>query len=671
METMVVETEGEATVEDSFNEIDLPTGQVDADPVVYKLVRVDGNGRLVPATDEEFRAVEDLLVEDKSENLMMDTAQSVECSGMWNTHSSEDTVSGNLGDMAGTLTSHGTEAAPKNLNVPCEDMAGTLLSPGTEARSNNMNVPCEQAMDTEKQVLQLEENVLPLASASGNRSDTESRSAEGFSNPLGGIIEKRSQISSTSSSWKPDFSKLEGELHLDNLTVRELQETFKATFGRETSVKDKQWLKRRIIMGLTHSCDFSTTTLVIKNGTVVKKGKQKTCKSMEDQVCEDREGGIISINCEGFLVPDDNKLEVHSSDTKGIDSSTEYNGASEDNNEEKRATKRVRKPTKRYIEELSEVEPWECSGKSVASHKYPVHGHQHQEVGLGSVPTVQFSRPLVTRQDSLGGSGVLVPYVSRIRRSRPRKDVMALVTLQHNGIGMTTARMMENGLVQNSSQLDNEEHAGLVEEGLIIHSPQLDKVELATLVEKSYTIRSPKLNSKDHESFKSQLSFGPVQVPVKHNLNMRYMELIPGAELQNMETFADSSDDNVAITNIPQGAMRRKHHRPWALNEVVKLVEGVAKYGVGRWSEIKRVAFASSPYRTSVDLKDKWRNLLRASFAQLSAGNEMQKSRKHSSIPIPAPILKRVRDLAEMQEEVSPINGSSKFAAHSNEFLTV
>jgi len=45
----------------------------------------------------------------------------------------------------------------------------------------------------------------------------------------------------------PDAAKC--DFSLDNLTIKELHETFKATFGRETSVKDKQWLKRRISIG--------------------------------------------------------------------------------------------------------------------------------------------------------------------------------------------------------------------------------------------------------------------------------------------------------------------------------------------------------------------------------------------------------------------------------------
>ena len=74
----------------------------------------------------------------------------------------------------------------------------------------------------------------------------------------------------------------------------------------------------------------------------------------------------------------------------------------------------------------------------------------------------------------------------------------------------------------------------------------------------------------------------------------------PSAELTASE---DTSDDNVVTVPTAKGGTRRKHHRAWTLVEVMKLVEGVSKCGAGRWSEIKRLAFSSYSYRTSVDLK--------------------------------------------------------------------
>jgi hypothetical protein len=39
------------------------------------------------------------------------------------------------------------------------------------------------------------------------------------------------------------------------------------------------------------------------------------------------------------------------------------------------------------------------------------------------------------------------------------------------------------------------------------------------------------------------------------------------------------------------------------LCEVVKLVDGVARFEAGKWSMIRKLSFASYFYRTSVDLK--------------------------------------------------------------------
>lgn len=60
----------------------------------------------------------------------------------------------------------------------------------------------------------------------------------------------------------PSFSKLEGsgaaaalKNSLDNLSIRELHATYRKTFNRDTSVKDKHWLKRQISMGLLNHAE--------------------------------------------------------------------------------------------------------------------------------------------------------------------------------------------------------------------------------------------------------------------------------------------------------------------------------------------------------------------------------------------------------------------------------
>ena len=63
---------------------------------------------------------------------------------------------------------------------------------------------------------------------------------------------------------------------------------------------------------------------------------------------------------------------------------------------------------------------------------------------------------------------------------------------------------------------------------------------------------------------------------------------------------ADGSDVRIYTAN---GGLRRTHHRPWTLREVLTLVEGVARCGGGKWADIKKLAFASIGDRTAVDLK--------------------------------------------------------------------
>ncbi|KAM0956485.1 hypothetical protein ACFX2A_025252 [Malus domestica] len=67
----------ESGVEKSSSSLSSPK-QI-ADPVVYKLVRVEGNGRLVPATDDEVMEVEDFLVDETVELPVVPDAGNVRC----------------------------------------------------------------------------------------------------------------------------------------------------------------------------------------------------------------------------------------------------------------------------------------------------------------------------------------------------------------------------------------------------------------------------------------------------------------------------------------------------------------------------------------------------------------------------------------------------------------
>ncbi|KAI4330697.1 hypothetical protein MLD38_028957 [Melastoma candidum] len=235
--------------------------------------------------------------------------------------------------------------------------------------------------------------------------------------------------------------------------------------------------------------------------------------------------------------------------------------------------KRLRKPTRRYIEELSEVD-----------------------------------------------DGALVPCISRARRSRPRKDVMALVILHHGSTEMESA-------------------VATVDSNRFRCQPPHDTADTGQRSKSTEEMDKP---VEETENYHTPSATEEVGMASKLNSKLRV----------GNSNF--SSVRRVAVAKS-RGRIWRKHHRAWTLSEVLKLVEGVSRYGAGRWSEIKRLSFAPNTYRTSVDLKDKWRNLLKACYAPAPADNRMN-ARKPTSTPIPESILLRVRQLAEMNAQTPPPN---------------
>ncbi|KAL5546149.1 hypothetical protein UlMin_005836 [Ulmus minor] len=114
------------------------------------------------------------------------------------------------------------------------------------------------------------------------------------------------------------------------------------------------------------------------------------------------------------------------------------------------------------------------------------------------------------------------------------------------------------------------------------------------------------------------------------------------------ELFSSESEDDLVIRKRSEKNDRRKHQRMWTMAEVTKLVDGISEYGVGRWTDIKRVLFTTSDYRTPIDLRDKWRNLLRASSGQKLKKKEVEPKQSGASRPMPMPLLLRVRELAKI-----------------------
>ncbi|GMN39165.1 hypothetical protein TIFTF001_008404 [Ficus carica] len=117
---------------------------------------------------------------------------------------------------------------------------------------------------------------------------------------------------------------------------------------------------------------------------------------------------------------------------------------------------------------------------------------------------------------------------------------------------------------------------------------------------------------------------------------------------RNEELLTSESDEDRVIRKRSDTHDRRKHQRMWTISEVTKLVDGISEYGVGRWTDIKRLLFASSAYRTPIDLRDKWRNLLRASSVQKLKKKEVEEKQSHAMRPLPKSLIRRVRELAKI-----------------------
>ncbi|VAH67410.1 unnamed protein product [Triticum turgidum subsp. durum] len=665
------------------------------DPVVYQLVRVysnflsctvslwlylkvEGDGTLVPPTEDEVLQIEQFL-DDKVDLPSIDDVGNVEdfftndCMLLkepdFEEGYSELETNGEIHTQQfdADLEVDRLKPSDDSLDIPSKCTVVHDHKPDTEQGDNNIVHQDNASTETPKSTV-----LNDSCSAEKEKTDACSRSVNNSSTGP--------SVSGVTSSV-PDFSILRGEVCLDNLTIRELQEAFRATFGRETTVKDKLWLKRRITMGLTNSCDVQSSGCVVKDYKIVCKDAKYELPTI---------GGIPKAEVEAtslvryqVLGPGNERDTPSCSYYRSEDqqrSSNRLKGVSTDNDEsegtlqdEQGAAKRLRKPTKRYIEELSDTETLDSTGKLSSPGKRVAHGEvllRQRVTPLQEVDSLSITYP--TRKDTFGGFSVHVPYASRMRRGRPRRNFISF--------------------------LDDD--------------PPVECPEVQMAVET--------MLGKDGEHVNHASS--AVEVPLSKNAEKKgghietaekkggHIETADNKEIHSIEPEDICRTD--AKTKTKRG-LKRKHHRAWTLSEVLKLVDGVAQFGPGKWSEIRRLSFASYSYRTSVDLKDKWRNLLRASQTQLSPENDVITSpfstytdvqlffqsaqlfpscpvcswitdcslsslfngaeqgvcpRKSnpSIIPIPPAILLRVKELAELQPQAGNLAAAIKFSGQSS-----
>ncbi|XP_043704917.1 uncharacterized protein LOC122654747 [Telopea speciosissima] len=537
--------------------------------LMCKLVQVEGDGSFLPASEDDVIEVEHLFAEPKNDKVLADNILCFNTDVPNKCLANEDfpcTVGhDHMRSDSGTLDSNTTREVKEESKF--EFLDGVLNGADGEGDlhiTNGLSIMCDDyLLDADFA------EVSELDYGSWGGSCLGDIGLQSHSSELRGRNSHTYELSelSTPTFSVPESSSDPNAMSLEKMSIYELQKTFSSTFGRETSVSDKEWLKHRFSLGLQNLVEFENVSSLLECGVQTNENEGGIFTSCNDSSGRMHQRPMIA---QGSKIRPLGRGVERENLAAGVELVTNSPQSGKvgvelldlgDREGLLLRRKRLRKPTRRYIEESSALKARYYTGKletpTTSSRNKFLHVKSHNQLhrkGFGSTP-------LVCRQDYLNGSGIQVPFGLRVRKGRLK--------------------------------------------------------------------RSKSISGYDSENNKEDKD------------PSRNSGIEPSAESED-----EMSDECVTTIKTGKGEMRRKHHRLWTLSEVMKLIDGVSRYGVGRWTEIKRLLFSASAYRTSVDLKDKWRNLLRASCAQLHNKREVEQGRKNASQPIPQSVLRRVSELA-------------------------
>lgn len=125
-----------------------------------------------------------------------------------------------------------------------------------------------------------------------------------------------------------------------------------------------------------------------------------------------------------------------------------------------------------------------------------------------------------------------------------------------------------------------------------------------------------------HESFRDDGNDAALEAAVSDTNN-------PTSSTQQESNPASSSAPDCGESESPTNKKKYKPYMPWSKEHVMMLRDGVRRHGLGRWEIIRQDPdFKPLLQRTGVQLKDKWRNLVK--FKHLTE-EEKQAVEKHES----------------------------------------
>ncbi|XP_019152126.1 PREDICTED: telomere repeat-binding protein 5 isoform X2 [Ipomoea nil] len=317
--------------------------------------------------------------------------------------------------------------------------------------------------------------------------------------------------------------------------------------------------------------------------------------------------------------------KMNSSQTNTIDSS--------------HTQRRVRKPTRRYIDESSDLNTRYVKKRKEGSAS--ASKNKCQSVKCNKKPKPE-SEAIESLSEDFTFNAIQVPFGPLVPEECDKKvasDVVKVKSIEISRLGLKECDRKHASNVKKVklNQLSSVDPKLCHKK----HSPNVKKVKMNYVSSFGSEISDKKQASLVKMVKSNHISFDSEECCKRH---------APNVSKDSFEEMALGviEDDSAAITRSDGNCARRKHHRLWTISEVRKLVDGVSQCGVGKWSQIKRIFFSSSDYRTPVDLKDKWRNLLKASRLQNQSKKGDKGKQTFSWRPLPKSILNQVCELANV-----------------------
>ncbi|KAI3472067.1 hypothetical protein Pfo_028755 [Paulownia fortunei] len=290
--------------------------------------------------------------------------------------------------------------------------------------------------------------------------------------------------------------------------------------------------------------------------------------------------------------------------------------------------KRSRKPTQRYIDELADP----ISRHSKKRREVPSSTLKDKSLGVKDHKKCHMgSRAMRLPAEESSVIAIQVPFGSLVHKEYPKGPAYDMVRSSDRGNLMIKSK--DNHVTPENQKRGDECTTA-------VHLKKRDdRVMAASQKKRDVNVTAAYLKKRDDR----------LTAPSPKKRDDCVLAASPKKRDDCLTAVRQKKRDDYPTAESPEEVSgRRKHHRLWTIAEVRKLIDGVSEYGVGRWSRIKKLFFSASAHRTSVDLKDKWRNLLKASGIEGQGNQQGEKKRNLAWRPLPKSILRRVCELATM-----------------------